>query len=117
MRQVKQLKLVDGTDILGEITEEDDSTVTVKNPMYLSPEQGGLALIGYIPLAKQDSCKISLNHVMTMTDLVDEMVAYYDNSVILSFSNKKSILDAVREANKNIRDSLVAEQMSTHSVH
>lgn len=117
MSNIKQVKLIDGTDLLGDVTEHGDASISVRNPMYLCPESGGVILIDYLPLSEDSECTFKPAHVLTVSRVQKDMISYYNNSVMLAFEGTKQVIDSVREANETIRQRMIVDEMESTEVH
>jgi len=81
MSNIKALKLVTGEELVVEITEETETSVTFKNPVavVLQRRQDGPAL-GFMPWmqASNGPFKMAFENVITIADVADEVKNGYN---------------------------------------
>jgi|SRR3990170_2774093 len=84
--QVKHLRLVNGDELIVELSGSTDNTVLVKKPMLVSEVTDSKTKLSTIVLSKYimfDDTDISLskNHIVTQSNVLDEIRSYYYNSI------------------------------------
>ena len=83
MNEIKAIKLVTGEELVVEITEESDSSVTFKNPvasvLQRSQQTGGAAL-GFMPwmLAADGPFTIDKSKLVCVANVADEVKNGYN---------------------------------------
>lgn len=86
--KVKYIRMISGEDIVAEITEQSQETVTIKNPLQIIMQQPkgpnqppSIALVPWLMFADQTSIKagvtISASAVVFQIDAVQDLVAEY----------------------------------------
>lgn len=81
---IKILKLITGEEIIGEITTEEDSLVTLKNPLaiVIRPSQEGFTF-GFMPWCSlmdgERLVSIGLSNIITMGNPTDEVRNAYSS--------------------------------------
>ena len=109
-QNTKIIRLQTGEDIVANIIEEDQDSVTVDAPMKLifrrlPNGQSVMMMMHWLPveLIKQDSAIIYLEDIITVMDSKDSMIEYYDNLV------NKALLDAL-ESEDLLEKSLMSQE-------
>lgn len=95
-QNIKIIRLQTGEDIVANIIEEDQDSVTVDAPMKLifrrlPNGQSVMMMLHWLPveLIKEDSAIIYLEDIITVMDPKNSMIEYYENLV------NKALLDAL----------------------
>jgi hypothetical protein len=108
MNTIKIVRLKNGEDIIGNLTDNIDGHFEISEPMSVSLVQkgheSGLVMSHWLPvqLIKKNEIKISSCDVLTMFEPNDEFAEYYTNTV----EKIKNLLKA-----KNITDSMTDEEI------
>ena len=82
---VKALKLVSGEEIVGEVVAEDETTVTLKNPLaiMLSRAQTGDLNVGFVPFApylgQEPTIKLELAKLQFINEVDEQMKNQYNS--------------------------------------
>lgn len=79
---VKTLKLVSGEELVVEITETNDSTLTFKNPLACILQRGpdGNPVLGFMPWMQSSNgpFTVSLAHVVLVAEVAEEVKNGYN---------------------------------------
>ncbi len=81
---IKILKLITGEEIIGEVTLEDETLITLKNPLaiVIRPSQDGFTF-GFMPwcslIEGERLVSIGLSNVVTMGNPTDEVKNTYSS--------------------------------------
>ncbi len=108
MNTIKIVRLKNGEDIIGNLTDNTDGHFEISEPMSVSLVQkgheSGLVMSHWLPvqLIKKNEIKISSRDVLTMFEPNDEFAEYYTNTV----EKIKQLLKA-----KNVADSMTDEEI------
>jgi SAM-dependent MidA family methyltransferase len=108
MNTIKIVRLKNGEDIIGNLTDNIDGHFEISEPMSVSLVQkgheSGLVMSHWLPvqLIKKNEIKISSCDVLTMFEPNDEFAEYYTNTV----EKIKNLLKA-----KNVADSMTDEEI------
>lgn len=97
-RDIRQIKLVTGEEILAEITGEDDSEFLIRNPLKVHKEKfvvGGVAreanmFTKWMSFADNDEFVLAKYHVM-MEAIVNDAVADYYNNMMSTIEDEVTI--------------------------
>ena len=108
MNTIKIVRLKNGEDIIGNLTDSIDGDYEISEPMSVSLVQkgheSGLVMSHWLPvqLIKKNEIKINSRDVLTMFEPNDEFAEYYTNTV----EKIKQLLKA-----KNVADSMTDEEI------
>ena len=89
MDNVYYLKLLSGDDIVCQVLRQDDESQTywITNPMKISSSfdsEVGRLFMGmskWVPLQKSKYLQLYYDHVITMSEVQDEMVEFYSDAL------------------------------------
>ena len=108
MNTIKIVRLKNGEDIIGNLSDNTDGDYEISEPMSVSLVQkgheSGLVMSHWLPvqLIKKNEIKISPCDVLTMFEPNDEFAEYYMNTV-------EKINDLLKA--KNLADSMTDEEI------
>ena len=108
MNTIKIVRLKNGEDIIGNLSDSIDGDYDISEPMSVSLVQkgheSGLVMSHWLPvqLIKKNEIKINSRDVLTMFEPNDEFAEYYTNTV----EKIKQLLKA-----KNVADSMTDEEI------
>jgi SAM-dependent MidA family methyltransferase len=108
MNTIKIVRLKNGEDIIGNLSDNIDGDYEISEPMSVSLVQkgheSGLVMSHWLPvqLIKKNEIKINSRDVLTMFEPNDEFAEYYTNTV----EKIKNLLKA-----KNVADSMTDEEI------
>jgi hypothetical protein len=108
MNTIKIVRLKNGEDIIGNLSDNIDGDYDISEPMSVSLVQkgheSGLVMSHWLPvqLIKKNEIKINSRDVLTMFEPNDEFAEYYTNTV----EKIKQLLKA-----KNVADSMTDEEI------
>ena len=78
MATVKMVRLISNEEIICKVTENDDNTITIKNPAAIMPVgEGQLAMVPWLPHAVENGITISMDRVMFMFEPLTELANEY----------------------------------------
>lgn len=81
------IKLIDGTEIIGKISSEDDINITVQDPMQIIQKYRAdvtmpvISMHRFVPFAKEHVHTIKSNHVLVKTPPMNGLETYYSTLV------------------------------------
>ena len=108
MNTIKIVRLKNGEDIIGNLSDNTNGDYEISEPMSVSLVQkgheSGLVMSHWLPvqLIKKNEIKINSRDVLTMFEPNDEFAEYYTNTV----EKIKNLLKA-----KNVADSMTDEEI------
>ena len=115
MNTIKIVRLKNGEDIIGMLSDSLDGNYEISEPMSVSlvqkGHQSGLVMSHWLPvqLIKKNEIKISSHDVLTMFEPNDEFAEYYTNTVekINQLLKAKSLADEMTDEEiEDIMDAL-----------
>jgi len=104
LENVKHFRLINGEEVLAEIFEENKTNIIVKNPMQVIDNSGSIVLTKFIPFSKDQLLNFDRFHVITISDLHDEMVRYYNNSILISMNATEKSIEGISKVNDMMED-------------
>lgn len=96
---VRHFRLINGEEILGELTTETDKEVFILNPHVVVETSSAIVLSKYVPFSEQQLISIKKDHIITTTELHEEMVRYFMNSTILSKNTADTAIEGLKKVN------------------
>ena len=92
---VKLIRMWSGEDVIADVIEENEYTITMEHPIVAVPSQqaGQIAFAPWSPLLQKDKLEVTKKYVVYIGDPQDEIIEQY-NSMFgkLSAPTKKLIL-------------------------
>jgi hypothetical protein len=83
---VSLIRLIDGTEIVGEVKEENDEVI-VDNPMQINykirsdSQLPVISMLRFMPFAKTPNIKIKKTHIISSALPMNGLVKYYNSSI------------------------------------
>lgn len=74
---IKLIKLITGEEIISNVTIEDNSMI-LKKPQKFMLTSEGLGSMPFMPFSKDETFKISLDHVLVIADPEDDFLNSYN---------------------------------------
>lgn len=68
MGEVVSIKLISGEEIIAKLEEETTDYIKVSRPLTVSIGPQGLGMMPFVFLAKTDTIKLNMNHVMVLAE-------------------------------------------------
>ena len=103
------IKLINGDEVIGDIVEEQENTITVSNPLQIETvfnENTGtdhLMMSMYMPLGKiQEPLKYNKWHILQMVPARDQVIRYYYNSLEYNSKLSESIENTINHTNNTM---------------
>jgi hypothetical protein len=84
---VKHIRLINGDEIIGELFKLKKDEVLIKKPMVVSEREDEATKISTVVLSKyvlfeeEKAISFRRDHIITLTDVLDEIRSYYYNSL------------------------------------
>ena len=92
---IKLIRMWSGEDVIADVIEENEYTITMENPIVAVPSQqpGQIAFAPWSPLLQKDKLEVTKKYVVYMANPQEEIIEQY-NSMFgkLSTPTKKLIL-------------------------
>ena len=92
---VKLIRMWSGEDVIADVIEENEYTITIENPIVAVPSQqaGQIAFAPWSPLLQKDKLEVTKKYVVYMANPQEEIIEQY-NSMFgkISKPTKKLIL-------------------------
>jgi hypothetical protein len=109
---IQHIRLINGEEIIGDIIDYYDNKLLISCPLVVSEKMtpGGksaIVLTKYMPFATTNICEISTNHIITTTDLHEEMIRYYHHSLRFSFVHEENMIKEIQSVNIMMEASLM----------
>lgn len=111
---VSLIRLIDGTEIVGEVQEENDEMI-VDNPMLINYKIRSdshlpvISMLRFMPFAKNPNIKIKKTHILSSALPMNGLVKYYKSSIK---SMKETELDkSIDEEFANAANEELSEEM------
>jgi len=92
---IKLIRMWSGEDVIADVIEENEDTITMENPIVAVPSQqpGQIAFAPWSPLLQKDKLEVTKKYIVYIGDPQEEIIEQY-NSMFgkLSKPTKKLIL-------------------------
>ncbi len=116
---IQHLRLTNGEELVGDILFSDDYQVLIDNPLVLEERDTGsgsaLVLSQYIPYSTSTVCNISKKHIITQTELHEELVRYYYYSLKFAYRSTEKSLREIKRVN-DLMQAVVEEDELLESI-
>ena len=92
---VKLIRFTFGQEVVAELVEETDSSITIKNSLAAFPtNQGTMAFLPFMPLVDKgkDEVAISKQHVVYIADPSEEVAKQHRNAFSSVITPEKSLI-------------------------
>jgi hypothetical protein len=92
---VKLIRFTFGQEVVAELVEETDSSITIKNSLAAFPtNQGTMAFLPFMPLVDKgkDEVAISKQHVVYIADPSEEVSKQHRNAFSSVITPEKSLI-------------------------
>jgi len=110
-QKVQHLRLVNGEEVLSVIEREDATAYYLSSPMVVAIREDDFGkmtvLMNYIPYNKSTLVPISKAHVITCSDIHEEMERHYFLSLKINKQAELGMLESLRETNSMMEKALV----------
>lgn len=109
---IQHIRLINGEEIIGDIVDYYDNKILISCPLVVSEKltpagKSAVVLTKYIPFSANNICEISNNHVITITDLHEEMIRYYYHSLRFSYVSEENMIKEIQAVNIMMEASLM----------
>ena len=106
---IKHLRLINGDELVAEVTDEDDNKITTRNPMIvdvITDEHGSTntVLQTYLKFQESGICVIDKRHVIVAVPVPDEVCTYYEYSKKLATNYDERFREKIVYANKQMKE-------------
>jgi hypothetical protein len=111
-QNIQHIRLINGEEIIGDILDVYIDKVLISSPLLVtartnSSGKEATILTRYLPFTTNDVCEISLNHIITMTDIHEEMKRFYYHSLRVANEYEERMISNVKQANMDMESALM----------
>ena len=114
--KIQHLRLINGDEVIGAVLGENDGNITVDHPLVVCAEhteQGSyLALKKFLPYSKENIINFQKGHVISVTDLHDDIIKYYFLSLRYSKISEDSTLKSIQSLNDSFEQMLTSQPVN-----
>ena len=107
---IKTIRLTTGEDIIGLVTKETKTTITVANPLVVHTEEdmgrSAMILVKLCPYSKSQAYTFSRNHVLFSEPVIPEMEKHYVLSLRINLRSDREFLSAIQSSNQELENFL-----------
>jgi hypothetical protein len=86
MYDIYVVKLINGTDVITQVPDMTDKSITLEQPMVPIPVQGGMVLSKWSPFSEDTYFAIDMDRVMSVTKCESSTAAHYTKVVLTTLS-------------------------------
>ena len=109
---IQHIRLINGEELIGDIIDYYDNKILVSQPLLvnerLSPSgKSAIVLTKYVPFSTSNVCEILNNHIITVTDIHEEMVKYYHYSLRFAYVHEENMIKDIKTVNTMMEASLM----------
>lgn len=77
---VKFIKLINGEEVIATVRHNEDSTVSLQQPVKMAMSRQGIGMVPWLPFVKENEpIKLNLSNIMFMTEAEQEIVNAYNS--------------------------------------
>ena len=109
---IQHIRLINGEELIGDVVDYYDNKILVSQPLLVNERmsqsgKSAIVLTKYIPFSSSSVCEIQNNHVITITDIHEEMVKYYHHSLRFSYVHEENMIKDIQSVNVMMEASLM----------
>lgn len=111
-QNIQHIRLINGDEIIGDILDVYENTILISCPLIVSEKRTSTGststiLTRYLPFSSNDICEISKTHIITITDIHEEMIKFYYHSLRISYEYEEQMIAQVKDANIRMEASMM----------
>lgn len=109
---IQHIRLVNGEELLADILDQYNDKILVSCPLLVTEKTNPTGkvttvLIKYLPFSSNNICEISMDHVITITEIHEEMVRYYHHSLRMANIYQNNMIKEVETVNILMESSMM----------
>lgn len=113
MKTVKHLRLVNNEEVIAEVTKETKESLVLRNPYMVIELPETVSLAKYVPFSAEQVVEIKKVHIITITELHEEMVRYYDNTIQIGKNAAEKAMAGLKNINDVMEDYIYDKTVSS----
>ena len=109
---IQHIRLINGEELIGDVIDYYDNKILVSYPLLVDERmstsgKSAIVLTKYIPFSTTNMCELMNTHVITITDIHEEMVRYYKHSLRFSHVHEENMIKDIQSVNVMMESSLM----------
>jgi hypothetical protein len=97
--EIRHLRLINGDEVIGKIVNRLEKSILVQNPYMVVETSTQVMLSKFVPFSENQTIELKNDHIIACTELHEEMVRYYRNSIMLGKSSSMMALEGLAKVN------------------
>lgn len=103
---IRHFRIINGDEVIGEIEKETSIELSIKNPLVVVEMPEIITLAKYVPFSENQTINIKKSHIIAITEIHEEMIRYYKNTLILSKDSSLLSIKGLSNVNEQMEDYL-----------
>jgi len=109
---IQHIRLINGEELIGDVVDYYDNRILVSQPLLVNERvsatgKSAIVLTKYIPFSSSSVCELQNKHVITITDIHEEMVKYYHHSLRFAYVHEENMIKDIQSVNTMMEASLM----------
>lgn len=98
--EICHFRLINSEEVIAEVIAETDHTFIVRNPYIVIELETSVSLAKYVPFSANQSIELKKSHIITATELHEEMVRYYKNTITIGRTTSDKAMEGLARVNE-----------------
>lgn len=101
---IRHFRMINSEEVIGEIIGETNETFIIMNPYMVIELPTSVSLAKYVPFSAEQSIELKKVHIITATELHEEMIRYYKNTITLGRNTAEKAMQGLAHVNDMMED-------------
>ena len=112
---IRHFKLSTGDELIAKVIDENEYVIFLSEPLmieeYFSDDgKGRVILVPYVPYGDQEYFEFLKSHIITSSNVMDEIKRYYLYSIQMTIQSKQQMLYEIKLSNDKLESSILRIQ-------
>jgi len=95
----RHFRMINSEEVIAEVIAETDHSFIVRNPYMVIELETSVSLAKYVPFSANQSIELKKSHIITSTELHEEMIRYYKNTITIGRNTADKALEGLARVN------------------
>lgn len=97
--EICHFRLINSEEVIAEVIAETDHTFILRNPYMVIELETSVSLAKYVPFSANQSVELKKSHIITATELHEEMIRYYKNTITIGRNTSDKAMEGLSRVN------------------
>jgi hypothetical protein len=112
---IRHFKLSTGDELIAKVIDENEYVIFLSEPLmieeYFSDDgKGRVTLVPYVPYGDQEYFEFLKSHIITSSNVMNEIKRYYQYSIQMTIQSKQQMLYEIKLSNDKLESSILRIQ-------